>query len=436
MPRHLYTILLYLLTPFLLLRLYWKGRRLPAYRQRIHERFSFGPIVAAEVDVWLHAVSLGEVVAATPLIEGMLAKQWRVLVTTMTPTGSQQVITHFGQRVSHQYVPYDLPQALRRFFKKINVRLGIIMETELWPNLIYQAGKADVPLLLANARISDKAFQSYHNVRFFFKPMLSQFRAILAQSEVDANRFIALGAPVEKVRVLGNMKFDLQVQVLNKDYFRQLKTAWGVLRPVLIAASTHDDEENQLLTGLLSLNTAIPDLILLIAPRHPERFKTVYEQSLRHGFNTGKRSQPETIDNHTQVVVLDSLGELQSLYQVSDYAFVGGSLVPIGGHNVLEPIACQVPVFCGPFMHNSKTICDDLCAAGAMQMVAHVDALFKAIIAMHQDPLSRASQISNATVVLEANRGSVARYLDVVFDVLKCCPPSIREDNGGTYQTP
>ncbi len=436
MPRHLYTILLYLLTPCLLLRLYWKGRRLPAYRQRIHERFSFGPIVAAEVDVWLHAVSLGEVVAATPLIEALLAKQWRVLVTTMTPTGSQQVITHFGQRVSHQYVPYDLPQALRRFFKKINARVGIIMETELWPNLIYQAKKANVPLLLANGRISDKAFQSYHNVRFFFKPMLAQFRAILAQSEVDANRFIALGAPVEKVRVLGNMKFDLQVQVLNQDYFKQLKKAWGVLRPVLMAASTHDDEENQLLTGFTQLSAAIPDLILLIAPRHPERFKTVYELSLRRGFKTGKRSQPETIDNHTQVVVLDSLGELLKLYQLSDYAFVGGSLVPIGGHNVLEPIAMQVPVFCGPFTHNSQTICDDLCAAGAMQVVDDVDALFKAIIAMHQDPLSRASQIRNATAVLDANRGSVAQYLDVVLDVLKCYPPSIREDSGGTYQTP
>lgn len=419
MLRYTYTTLLYLLTPFLLLRLYWKGRRTPAYRQRIRERFSFGPIVATEVDVWLHAVSLGEVVTAMPLIDALLAKQLRVLVTTMTPTGSQQVLSRFGQSVSHQYVPYDLPYALQRFFKKMNARVGIIMETELWPNLIYQAGKAGVPLLLANARISDKAYQSYDKVRFFFKPLLAQFRAIFAQSDVDANRFIALGAPLENVQVLGNMKFDLHIPVFNQDGFKQLKMAWGASRPVLIAASTHDDEERQLLTELIQLKAAIPDLILLIAPRHPERFKTVYELSQQHGFKTGLRSQAATsIDSQTDIVVLDSLGELLGFYQLSDYAFVGGSLVPIGGHNVLEPIALQVPVFCGPFMQNSKTICADLCAAGAMQMVEHVDALCKAIIAMHQDPLSKTHQITNATAVLEANRGCVARYLDAVFEAL------------------
>ena len=422
MPRHIYTILLYLLTPFILLRLYWKGRRLPAYRQRIGERFSLGKIASPEVDVWLHAVSLGEVVAATPLIDALLTKQLRVLVTTMTPTGSQQVMTRFGQRVAHQYIPYDLPCALRRFFNTINAKVGVIMETELWPNLIDQAIKAHVPLLLINARISDKAFQSYEKARFFFKPVLAQFMDIFAQSEADAQRFITLGAPADRVHALGNMKFDLQIQVSNSACFEQLKTTWGAQRPVLMAASTHDDEENQLLTRLTQLKTAIPDLILLIAPRHPERFKTVYELSQRQGFETGLRSHPETINTAVDVVILDSLGELLGFYQISDYAFVGGSLVPIGGHNVLEPIAMQVPVFCGPFMQNSKSICADLCTAGALQLVDDVDALCKAITTMYRDSALRVRQVNNATAVLEANRGSVERCLDAILKVSKIQP--------------
>ena len=205
--------------------------------------------------------------------------------------------------------------------------------------------------MLVNARISDKAFGSYKKLRIFFKPVLAQFKSIFAQSEVDAKRFIALGAPVDKVHALGNMKFDLQIQVSDPARFQQLKTGWGNQRPVLIAASTHDDEENQLLTGLIKLKAAIPDIVLLIAPRHPERFKTVYAQCIQHGYKTGLRSQPETMDSNTDVVVLDSLGELLGFYQVSDYAFVGGSLVPIGGQFGAQKIDDALPeglIFGGP----------------------------------------------------------------------------------------
>ena len=417
MLRSVYTVLLYLLTPFLLLRLYWKGRRLPAYRCRIRERFSLSPI--QETDVWLHAVSLGEVIAATPLIEALLAKQWRVMVTTMTPTGSQQVIARFGTRVAHQYLPYDLPWVLRRFYKSLNARLGIIMETELWPNLIEYGTRSKVPMLLMNARVSDKAFADYKRVRYFFRPVLAKFKAILAQSDLDAKRFVALGAPASRVHPLGNMKFDLKVMDFNSEQVEQFKAIWGGNRPVLIAASTHDDEERQLLTRLNQLKLAIPDLLLIIAPRHPERFKSVYDLCCQQGFNTILRSEPETINNNTDVIVLDSLGELLGFYHVSDYAFVGGSLVPVGGHNVLEPIAMQVPVFSGPFMTNSKAICSELVAAKALQSVENVDALMAAIIAMHHDPSQRTAQIVNATAVLEANRGTVARSMKAVVSFFR-----------------
>ena len=241
----------------------------------------------------------------------------------------------------------------------------------------------------------------------------------MAQSDLDAKRFVALGAPASRVHPLGNMKFDLKVMDFNSEQVEQFKAIWGGNRPVLIAASTHDDEERQLLTRLNQLKLAIPDLLLIIAPRHPERFKSVYDLCCQQGFNTILRSEPETINNNTDVIVLDSLGELLGFYHVSDYAFVGGSLVPVGGHNVLEPIAMQVPVFSGPFMTNSKAICSELVAAKALQSVENVDALMAAIIAMHHDPSQRTAQIVNATAVLEANRGTVARSMKAVVSFFR-----------------
>jgi 3-deoxy-D-manno-octulosonic-acid transferase len=417
--RRIYTLFLYLISPFIILRLYLKGRRLPAYRQRISERFTWGKTTPVAVDVWLHAVSLGEVVAAIPLIDALIAKQWRVLVTTMTPTGSQHVLKRFGQKVEHQYVPYDFPPVVRRFFKQYNPRLGIIMETELWPNLIYQANRISLPLLLVNARLSDHSFKSYEKVKFMFKPVLNQFTTIFAQSEEDAKRFLALGASEKVVKIVGNIKFDLQLQIsANKDC-QELKNKWGKERAVVIAASTHNDEERQLLSRLTKLKTTMPDVVLLIAPRHPERFQDVYQLSLAQGFKTGRRSQPDSIDSNLDVVILDSMGELLSFYQTSDYAFVGGSLVPIGGHNVLEPIAVNVPVFCGPYMNNSKAICRDLCAAEAMVMAENVDELVAAIAMMHRNESKRKRQIENASKVLTANQGTVTRYMEHIEGILE-----------------
>ena len=420
--RHLYTFFLYMLSPFIVLRLCWKSRQLPAYRHRISERFSLIKQESTPVDIWLHAVSLGEVVAATPLIEALLAKQWRVLVTTMTPTGSAHVLKRFEKRVAHQYLPYDLPWCLRRFFKAFKPRLGIVMETELWPNLINQAKNLPIPLLLVNARLADRAFKQYEKIGFLFKPVLNQLTAILAQSDEDAKRFMKLGASEKIVQVFGNMKFDLQLRVSENNDCRQLKEQWGVARAVVIAASTHDNEEKQLLSHLAQLKAEIPDVLILFAPRHPERFQLVYQLSQELGFKTGLRSQPATIDANTEVVVADSLGELLNFYQQSDYAFVGGSLVPIGGHNVLEPIAVQVPVFCGPYMQNSKSICQDLLEAEAMIMSQNVEELIDAIITMYKDQSQRQQQVQNASKVLEANRGTVARCMERIEMVLNVAP--------------
>lgn len=412
--RRLYTALLYLLIPFILWRLYWKGRRLPAYRKRILERFMMGQMSHQPVDIWIHAVSLGEVVAVTPLITALLNKHYRVLITTMTPTGSERVRKHFGEQVLHQYLPYDLPLILRRFYRAYQPDVGIIMETELWPNLIYEARRIKLPMLLANARISNRAYKQYQKTAFVFKPVLNQLTAIFAQSLEDANRFKVLGASSERVSVLGNMKFDLQIDVHNKELFKHFKEMWGQTRPVMIAASTHANEEKQLLEGFKQLQKTIPDMLLLIAPRHPERFQEVYQLSKAAHFNTGLRSEPEGITKNMEVVILDSLGELIGFYHVSDYAFVGGSLVPVGGHNVLEAIALKVPVITGPHMQNSKTICQELSVAGAMQIAHNIDELVANVIQLHKNHNLREQQIKNASAVLTANQGCLERYLQEV----------------------
>lgn len=411
--RFLYSILMYLITPLVVLRLWWKGRSLPAYRQRIAERFCLG-VSGQKVDVWVHAVSLGEVIAATPLIDALLAKQWSVLVTTMTPTGSERVQVRFGNAVVHQYLPYDLPQVIKRFYALYQPRVGVIMETELWPNLIYQAHGAGVPLVLANARLSARSFKGYQRLSCMFRPLLNRFFAILPQSEGDGRHFQALVKREGVVQVLGNMKFDLQVDGVDSGVMKGLKKQWGEARPVVIVASTHEGEEALILRALRRLQQIIPGVLLLIAPRHPERFIAVFNVAQQLGFNTALRSAVDTVTAENDVLVVDSLGELLSWYQVSDYAFVGGSLVPVGGHNVLEPIAMGVPVFSGPQVQNFKAICDELCEAKAMVLVQNVEELVDRLGALHGDGVLKAEQVGRATAILNKNKGAVQRHLVVI----------------------
>lgn len=416
--RHIYSFLMYLLSPYLLIRLWWKGRRLPAYRQRIAERFVLDSSKKIVVDIWVHAVSLGEVIAAIPLIDSLLDRGWTVLITTMTPTGAERVHGRFGDRVHHRYVPYDLPWVLRRFFKKVKPRLGLIVETELWPNLIHFSAQQKIPLFLINGRLSDRSCQNYLKIKWLIKPLLNQFTRIFAQSADDARRFEALGAEHERVVALGNMKFDLQIPDNKSAIFADLQTHWGKDRSVVIAASTHEDEELQILSRLKKLQVGVDKMILLIAPRHPERFQSVYQLAVDQGFNVGLRSKLSSLNPDNEVVILDCLGELMGFYQISDYAFVGGSLVPVGGHNMLEPIAMQVPVFSGPQVHNFKTICRDLQEAQAIEIASDADDLVARIIAVHQDQAKRTGLVENATAVLESNKGAVARYVAEVGAVL------------------
>lgn len=416
--RHLYSLLMYLLTPWLLLRLWWKGRGLPAYRERIAERFSLNRSRVSETDIWVHAVSLGEVIAVTPLIDAMLEKKWSVLVTTMTPTGAERVKNRFGQRVEHRYVFYDLPYAARRFFKMARPKVGVIVETELWPNMVSEAARAQVPLVLVNARLSERSSRGYGKIKWLIRPVLRKFEKILAQSTDDAQRFMQLGADPDTILVSGNIKFDLQMPGLPVERFTQLKSRWGSKRTAVIIASTHDDEEQQILIRLSRLQAAIADVVLLIAPRHPERFKKVARLSSRMGFQTGLISEPNSLSQDNDVVILDSLGELPGFYQISNYAFVGGSLVPVGGHNVLEPIAMNIPVLSGKEVFNNRTICRDLQNAGAVIFVENADMLINEIIALHIDTEKRTTLVSSAGHILQINKGAGAACMKEIQSVL------------------
>lgn len=416
--RWVYSFFLYLITPYLFFRLRWKGRKLAAYKERINERFMLGSFSPLDVDIWIHAVSLGEVIAIIPLVDELLDRNKSVLLTTMTPTGAAKVEQHFGAKVIHRYIPYDISFAVKRFFKKIKPKVAVIVETELWPNLIYFTRKAGIPLLLINARLSPKSYQGYRKLRFLIKPILQKFTHILVQTETDALRFKNLGAKAENVKVIGNLKFDLKTKHVNNDIFMTLKNLWGEKRPILIAASTHENEEELILSNLKQLQKDIPNILLLIAPRHPERFNKVEELSKNLSFKTGLRSQIQSLSNNPDVVIIDSLGELLGFYQISDYAFVGGSLVPVGGHNVLEPIAMQIPVLSGPYVHNFKDICKELSEASAIILINDAKQLVVEVNSLHSDRVKKMQLINQANEILQKNKGALKRYLKIIESYL------------------
>jgi 3-deoxy-D-manno-octulosonic-acid transferase len=412
-----YDIFLTLATPFIILRLLWKSRKLPDYRRRISERFSCKISSDLPVDVLIHAVSMGEVVAATKIIKLLLAQKKTVAVTTMTPTGSLQISKTFGNSVLHQYLPYDLPWIIRKFFKILQPKTLIILETELWPNLILQASKCNIPIILVNGRISDKAFKSYNKTTWFFKPIIRKISTIFTQSPTDTKRFQTLGALDTQIITAGNIKFDLELPNLDEASAKAFHNIIGTNRIVFTLASTHAGEESAFLELLPKLQELMPNILLLIAPRHPERFDEVYNLALTYKYKVCKKSAI-TDNQEYQVIILDSMGELMHFYALSAYAFVGGSLVNIGGHNLLEPISLQIPTFCGPYMQNARSIYEDLIAAGGLTKTLNADAIADTIATYENNPETRKLQVSNALGVLQANRGKLQIILEEIMKYL------------------
>ncbi|MGH1460826.1 MAG: lipid IV(A) 3-deoxy-D-manno-octulosonic acid transferase [Neptuniibacter sp.] len=371
MNRSLYTALFYLALPLILIRLWWRSLKAPAYRQRWRERLGFYTEISVDRPLWIHAVSVGETLAIVPLVKLIQARHPEVpiLITTMTPTGAERVEASFGDSVTHLYCPYDLPCVLTRFLKKVNPRACVIVETELWPNLVNSCHQRDIPLLVANARLSARSAKGYARFGDMAENMLQQITKIAVQNGTDGQRFLELGLPESALEVTGSIKFDVQAPDGCERLATALRQLWGEERPVLIGASTHDGEESALLELFSKLAPQHPDLLLVLVPRHPERFDMVAELVKKSGLKLARRSLGQQPSEKTQVYLGDTMGELMKLLAAADIAFVGGSLIQRGGHNPLEPAVLKKPVVMGSHFFNFQLICDSLKEAGGLSVV-------------------------------------------------------------------
>jgi len=408
--RLLYSLAAYLLAPLFAAVLLWRGNR-----RHFSERLGTGPRVPAR-GIWLHAASVGEVQAAAPLVRSLRERYPTipVIVTTLTQTGRERVQALFGDTVHSRYLPLDLPGAVRRFFDRIDPRLAVIFETELWPNLYRECGRRRVPLILASARISPRSFPRYRRMAALFRQTLSRGIVVAAQGQDDAERFRSIGADPAHIHVTGNIKFDLSVPSGTLERGRALRERHAAGRPVWIAGSTHAGEEQQVLAAHRRLSS---NALLILVPRHPNRFGEVADWLVREGVRFTRRSQETVCDAGTEVLLVDSLGELLDFYAAADVAFVGGSLVPVGGHNLLEPAALGLPVLTGPNYFNSESIARLLIERGAARVVQDGE-LAAAVAALLADGEARSRMGARGRAAIEENRGALARLLGLIAPLL------------------
>lgn len=419
MNRSLYTLLFHLGLPLVAGRLAWRAWQAPAYAKRIGERFALGLPPLKPGGIWLHAVSVGESIAAAPLVRELLQRypDMPITMTCMTPTGSERIQAMFGTaeyagRVQHCYLPYDLPWAAARFLARAQPKLAVIMETELWPNHIHQCAKRGIPVTVANARLSERSARGYARFAKLTAPMLAELDLIAVQTAVEAERFKSLGAREACVEVTGSIKFDLTIDPDLLKRAAALREQWHAgSRPVWIAASTHAGEDEIVLAAHRQLLKQTPNALLILVPRHPERFSAVFELCLRQGFSTRRRSTAEPLQAADQVLLGDTMGELLFLYALADIAFVGGSLVANGGHNLLEPAALGKPVLSGPHLFNFLEIAAQLRSAGALSEVVDADALAQRVAQLWREPEAVRAMRDAGLAVMQANQGALERLL-------------------------
>ena len=413
--RGLYSAVLYVLTPVTVYHLIWRGFRFREYFQRWNERYASYDQPAPPVDVWLHAVSVGEVNAAVPVIDALRRAHpdWRWLVTTITPTGSERVRTLWGEGVEHVYVPYDLPGAVARFLRQYRPRLALVMETELWPNLLFGCRDQGIPTYILNARLSARSLRSYRVLAPLISRVVRTLKRIGAQSTLDGKRFLALGALPDGVVDTGNLKFDIAAPEGLSGFVRAFGEHAG-RRPVWIAASTHEAEEAAVISLHRDLRQRWPDLLLLWAPRHPERFPRVAEQAQAAGWKVATRRKSTWPDAGDDVFVIDTLGELMQFYACAEVAFVGGSLQPIGGHNLLEPAAVGTAMVTGPHLHNFAEISKRLKEAGALLIAEDAHGIGVALGELLGDPEARRSCVEAGRALVEQGRGALAKTLQMI----------------------
>lgn len=411
--RFVYTLLWYGALPFLPVRLWWRGRKEPAYRAHIGERFGryAGAARGAGNDVlWIHAVSLGETRAVAPLIERLQREAPRrtILLTHMTATGREAGRALFGNRVVQTWLPYDVPFAVARFLAHFRPRAGLLVETELWPNLTAAAARHGVPVMLINARLSERSAEGYRRIGPLSRPLFAALSGIAAQTDDDAKRLADLGA--RDVVVTGNLKFDVAISDLQREQGQLLRKMFGAQRPMLVLASTRDGEEALLLDALPRAEAMLPDRTLIVlVPRHPQRFDAVAELLDARQIPFARRSANGPVPADVRVVLGDSLGEMFAYYAAADVAFVAGSLLALGGQNLLEPIAVGVPTLVGPHTFNFAQASDAAIAAGAALRVRDAEDVFAAAARLLADAPARERMRASAQAFMAAHRGAIDR---------------------------
>jgi 3-deoxy-D-manno-octulosonic-acid transferase len=414
--RALYSCLFYLLIPFILVRLIWRSIKAPAYRHRWGERFGFYNRKFPSNVIWFHAVSVGEAESLFPLVRS-IQRQYpdaKLLITTTTPTGSARVKAVMQDSVEHVYLPYDVPCAVNRFMQSFKPRMAVIMETEIWPNLFARCGSYGIPLYIINARLSEKSATGYQKIPALVFPALAQVKLIAAQTKDDASRFVAIGAKADAVSTFGNIKFDVEV---SNDIIEQgLRSKADLFgdRFVWLIASTHKDEEAIFFEIYKKIKPEIPGLLLIIVPRHPERFGEVKKLCEQHQLAVVTRTSGLVCYPSIDVYLADTMGELKMLYAASDVAFIGGSMVPVGGHNILEALAVGTPVLFGPHMANFKEIAQGVLRRDAAMQCQNKDEIISAIAKLYADIGYRSLLSEKGRAFVRQNQGAIVRILDAL----------------------
>jgi len=419
--RWVYVLLTYLLVPFIIVHDAWQALRSPDYRGRIAQRLGLMPAAAHAGTVWIHAVSVGEVQAAAALVAELRrrAPDVSIAVSTVTPTGAQRARALFKDTVQHCYLPYDLPGSVRRFLDRLQPQVAVILETEIWPTLYAGLRRRRIPLVLGSARVSVRSVERYQRLGSLFRDALSHDVLIGAQTAADAGRFCAIGADPGRVRVTGNIKYDIDIPAPVIAAGQAMRAQWGAARPVWIAGSTHEGEEEACLAAHALVRARHADALLLLVPRHPQRFDAVRALLRRQKVSHVQRSAGALPAAADAVLLVDTLGELQMLYAASDVAFVAGSLVPVGGHSLLEPAVLGLPLLSGPYTQNSQDIADLMQQAGALRIVRNQEELGSCVADCFDDPAQarRAGELGREAVA--ANRGAVSRLADLIDPLLR-----------------
>ena len=415
--RWIYSAAYLLLLPLLLARLAWRGRRNAAYRDRWRQRLGiYADGLKSDGAVWVHAVSVGEVGAAAPLVRALRERFpfVPVLITTTTPTGYDTVTRQFGETVQHVYFPYDLPFIVRRFLRRFRPRMLLLMETELWPNVIHECRRTNIPVMLVNGRMSEQSAKRYGAARGFTAEMLTELTGLATQTAADAERLRLLGAPAAHISITGSLKFDVHLPASVFEEGAAIRRELGINRPILMAGSTRPGEEDVMLEVLQRLRASFPALLLVIAPRHPERFDAVAELCRKAKLRVARRRGGAGCTAEVDVFLVDTMGELLKFYAASDVAFVGGSLAPFGGQNMLEPAALGVPVVTGPHLFNFEEIATKLRQAGALEIGGDAAALSAIIAGWLSDSDRRDAAGRAGSGIVASNKGATASVVDML----------------------